>query len=304
MEIIKPDINLPFVKFMKAAGIASTALLAVSIMAFVVRGGLNYGIDFAGGTVVEIRFKGPTAIADVREALKETDLGGSEIKHFGGKESVLVSTELSTGDLGGIEGRVRSALDPVFGADGYSVERLEMVGPKVGADLRQKGLKAVLLSCALMLAYVTWRFELKFALGGILALVHDIVIALGLFTIFGRTFTLPVLAAVLTLAGYSINDSIVVFDRIRENIRRGAGKDLAESINLAINQTLSRTILTSFTVVIVLFALIMYGGEIIKDFSLILLVGVVVGTYSSVFIASPLVLLLQGRGGIKLRKQE
>ena len=289
---------------MKVAAVASAVLIAVSLMAFALRGGLNYGIDFAGGTVVEIKFQEAVAIADVREALKETDLGGSEIKHFGEPESVLVSTELSTGDLGGIEGRVREALDPAFGAGSYSIERLEMVGPKVGADLRKKGLKAVLLSCALMLAYVTWRFEFKFALGGILALAHDIVISLGLFTIFGRTFTLPVLAAVLTLAGYSINDSIVVFDRIRENIRRGAGKDLAESINLAINQTLSRTILTSLTVVIVLLALILKGGEIIKDFSLILLVGVIVGTYSSVFIASPLILLWQGRGGIRLRKQE
>jgi len=303
MEIIKPNVNIPFVRFMKYAGIISGVLFVASLGAFLAHRGLIYGIDFAGGTVAEVKFTRPVGIAEVRDALKETDLGGSEIKHFGGQDAILISTEVSTGDLGGIESRVRESLDPVFGSDGYTVERLEMVGPKVGADLRRKGLRAVLLSCGLMLAYITWRFEFKFALGGILALIHDIVIALGVFTLFGRTFTLPVLAAVLTLAGYSINDSIVVFDRIRENIRRGAAKSLPETINLAINQTLSRTILTSFTVVIVLAALIVYGGEIIKDFSLILLLGVVVGTYSSVFIASPLLLLWQGKG-IRLRKQE
>jgi preprotein translocase subunit SecF len=176
-----------------------------------------------------------------------------------------------------------------------------MVGPKVGADLRRKGLQAVIGSCLLILIYVTWRFEFKFALGGLLALVHDIIIALGIFTLLGKTFTLPVLAAVLTIAGYSINDSIVIFDRIRENIRRGTKKSLPDIINVSINQTLSRTILTSLTVLVVIAALLLYGGEIIKDFSLILLIGVIVGTYSSIFIASPTVLVWEGKG-VKLRK--
>ena len=162
-------------------------------------------------------------------------------------------------------------------------------------------MQAIFFSCILILVYITWRFELKFALGGLVALIHDIIISLGIFTLLGKTFTLPVLAAVLTIAGYSINDSIVVFDRIRENIRRGTKKDLPGIIDLSINQTLSRTILTSLTVVVVLLALLLYGGEIIKDFSLILLVGVIVGTYSSVFIASPAVLLWKGKE-IKLRK--
>lgn len=301
MEIIKPDVNIPFVKTMKAAGILSAILVLAGLAAIALRGGLIYGIDFAGGTVVEIKFSEAVDIGRVREALKESDLGGSEIKHFGEEDTVLISTELSTGDLKGIEARVRASLDPTFGADGYDVQRLEMVGPKVGADLRKKGLQAVIASCVLILVYITWRFEFKFALGGLLALVHDIIISLGLFTLLGRTFTLPVLAAVLTIAGYSINDSIVVFDRIRENIRRGTRKNLPDIINLSINQTLSRTILTSLTVIIVIMALFLYGGEIIKDFSLILLIGVTVGTYSSIFIASPTVLLWQGKG-IKLRK--
>jgi preprotein translocase subunit SecF len=301
MEIIKPGINLPFVGGMKAAGIVSLVLVVVSLGAMVARGGLNYGIDFAGGTIVEVKFNEPADIARVRAALGETDLGSIEIKHFGAEDTVLISTELSTGNLKGLEEKVRAALDPAFGADGYLIDRFEMVGPKVGADLQEKGKWAVFWSCVILLVYITVRFELKFALGGLVALIHDIIIALGIFTLLGRTFTLPVLAAVLTIAGYSINDSIVVFDRIRENIKRGSGGTLREIINLSINETLSRTILTSLTVVIVLLALIIYGGEIIKDFSLILLVGVIVGTYSSVFIASPAVLLWEGRG-IKLRK--
>jgi len=301
MELIKADVNINFIRMMKPAAVFSAVLIVISLAAFLLRGGLIYGIDFAGGTVLEIKFNEAVQIADVRQSLQKSDLGGSEIKHFGEEESVLISTEQSSGDLRGIEGRVRSALDEAFGENSYSVERLEMVGPKVGADLRKKGLLAVFLSCLLILAYVTIRFEFKFALGGLLALVHDIIIALGLFTLMGRTFTLPVLAAVLTIAGYSINDSIVVFDRIRENIRRGTRKKLPDIINLSINQTLSRTILTSLTVIVVIGALLLFGGEIIKDFSLILLFGVIIGTYSSIFIASPTVLLWQGKG-IKLRK--
>jgi len=301
MEIIKPDVNIPFIKMMKTAGILSSLLILLSLAAIVKNGGLIYGIDFAGGTVVEVKFNEAVEIAKVRDALGSSELGGSEIKHFGPEDTVLISTEMSTGELTGIDTLVKNSLDPVFGASGYTVLRTEMVGPKVGADLRKKGLQAVIGSCLLILIYVTWRFEFKFALGGLLALVHDIVIALGLFTLMGRTFTLPVLAAVLTIAGYSINDSIVVFDRIRENIRRGAKSSLAEIINVSINQTLSRTILTSLTVIVVILALLLYGGEIIKDFSLILLIGVTIGTYSSIFIASPTVLLWEGKG-IKLRK--
>ena len=301
MELVKHDIDIPFVRAMKPAAIFSAIMVVLGLAVFLVRGGLIFGIDFAGGTVIEIKFTEDVAIGDVRNALADSNLGGSEIKHFGGPDTVLISTDISTSELEGIEARVRESLDPVFGGEGYSVERLEMVGPKVGSDLRKKGLQAVIFSCLLILIYVTWRFEFKFALGGIVALVHDIIISLAIFTLLGKTFTLPVLAAVLTIAGYSINDSIVVFDRIRENIKRGTKKELPDLINLSINQTLSRTILTSLTVVVVVLSLLLYGGEIIKDFSFILLIGVIVGTYSSIFIASPAVLLWQGRG-IKLRK--
>jgi preprotein translocase subunit SecF len=288
---------------MKFAAWVSLTAIGIGLSALLFRGGLIYGIDFLGGSVLEIRFNGPVEIAAVRDALQQIELGGSEIKHFGGREAVLISTEMSTTSLEGIGTQVREAMDAQFGGGEYSIERLEMVGPKVGADLRRKGVLAVILACVLILAYITWRFEFKFAFGGILALVHDIVISLGLFTLLGKTFTLPVLAAVLTIAGYSINDSIVVFDRIRENIRREGKKTLSEIINLSINQTLSRTVLTALTVLIVILALFIYGGEIIKDFSLILLIGITVGTYSSVFIASPVVLLWEGRG-LRLREQQ
>lgn len=303
MQWIKPDINIPFVRLMKFAAWVSLTAIVIGLSTLFFRGGLIYGIDFKGGSVLEIKFNGPVEIAAVRDALQQIELGGSEIKHFGGPEAVLISTEMTTTSLEGIDAQLREAMDAQFGAGEYSIERLEMVGPKVGADLRRKGIIAVILACVLILAYVTWRFEFKFAFGGILALVHDIVISLGLFTLLGKTFTLPVLAAVLTIAGYSINDSIVVFDRIRENLRREGKKTLSEIINLSINQTLSRTILTALTVLIVILALYIYGGEIIKDFSLILLIGITVGTYSSVFIASPVVLLWEGRG-IRLRKQQ
>jgi preprotein translocase subunit SecF len=237
----------------------------------------------------------------VRSAIETVGLGKSEIKYFGDRQSVLLSTDLTTGTLEGVEATVRKGLDQKFPNGAYAVQRVEMVGPKVGADLRAKAFWAVMISLVLILGYITWRFEFKFALGAIVATSHDVIIALGLFTLLGKTFTLPVLAGILTIAGYSTNDTIVVFDRIRENLRRGAGATLAETIDRSINETLSRTVLTALTVVIVLVSLYVYGGEIIRDFAWVLLLGVLVGTYSSIFVASPIVLLWQGKG-VKLRK--
>jgi len=299
-QIIRHDTNYPFTRLMKPAAILSLALIALSVATVVARGGLNYGIDFVGGTIVEIKFQAPVDIAAVRSALGPAGLGGAEIKHFGSPSEVLVSTEQSSTSVEGIEKLVRTGLDAHW-AGQYSVQRLEMVGPKVGADLRSKALWSLIASWALMLAYVTWRFEFKFAVGGILALVHDVIIAVGLFTLLGRTFSLTVLAAVLTIVGYSINDTIVIYDRIRELLRREGKRSFREIIDLAVNQTLSRSILTSLTVFFVLLVLFFFGGEIISDFSLILLIGVVVGSYSTIFIAAPIILLWEGKG-IRLRK--
>jgi preprotein translocase subunit SecF len=299
-EIIRHDTNFPFTRFLKPAALLSAVLLVICAVGLVSRGGLKYGIDFAGGTIVEVNFKKPVDIGAVRAALAEAGLAGAEIKHFGSDSEVLVSTEMSTTSLEGLEGKVHQGLDAKFGADAYSVVRIEMVGPKVGADLRQKGVWAVIASWALMLVYITWRFEFKFAVGGILALVHDVLISVGIFTLVGRTFSLTVLAAVLTIVGYSINDTIVIYDRIRELLRREGKKTFREIIDLAVNQTLSRSILTSLTVFVVLVVLYLFGGEIIRDFSFIMLIGVVAGSYSTIFIAAPVILLWDGKG-IRLR---
>lgn len=302
MQWIKPDTKIPFVKMMKyTTGLVSITAIALAVAALFIHGGLIYGIDFAGGSVVELKFAQPVEIGSVRAAIEAAGVNDSEIKFFGDEQSVLISMKLSTGSLEGVEATVRKGLDQKFSAGTYVIQRVEMVGPKVGADLRAKAFWAVMVSLVLILGYITWRFEFKFALGAIVATTHDVVIALGLFTLLGKTFTLPVLAGILTIAGYSTNDTIVVFDRIRENLRRGVGGSLGETIDRSINETLSRTVLTALTVVIVLVALYVYGGEIIRDFAWVLLLGVLVGTYSSIFVASPVVLLWQGKG-VKLRK--
>jgi len=302
MQWIKPDTKIPFVRMMKyTTGLVSVTAIVLAVAALLRHGGLIYGIDFVGGSVVELKFSQPVEIDSVRTALEAVGLGKSEIKYFGDHQSVLLSTDMTTGTLEGVEVTVRKGLDQKFSTGSYVVQRVEMVGPKVGADLRAKAFWAVMISLALILGYITWRFEFKFALGAIVATGHDVVIALGLFTLLGKTFTLPVLAGILTIAGYSTNDTIVVFDRIRENLRRGLGATLAETIDRSINETLSRTVLTALTVVIVLVSLYIYGGEIIRDFAWVLLLGVMVGTYSSIFVASPIVLLWQGKG-VKLRK--
>jgi preprotein translocase subunit SecF len=306
MQWIKPDTKIPFVRMMKyTTGLVSITAILLAVLALVRHGGLIYGIDFVGGTVVELKFTNAVEIDAVRGALDTVGLGKSEIKYYDSvitdRKSLLLSTETSTTSLQGIEALVRKGLDQKFAAGSYAIQRVEMVGPKVGADLRAKAFWAVMISLVLILGYITWRFEFKFALGAIVATAHDVVIALGLFTLLGKTFTLPVLAGILTIAGYSTNDTIVVFDRIRENLRRGLGGNLGETIDLSINETLSRTVLTALTVIIVMLALYVYGGEIIRDFAWVMLLGVAVGTYSSIFVASPIVLLWQGKG-VKLRK--
>ncbi len=294
MEIIKPGINVNFVgKMMKICLYVSISLTVLSILYLIVRGGPNMGIDFAGGTSVQIKFQKATEIEKIRDALKATHLEGSVIQQVGTQQEneFLLRTELSTSDLKGLSDKIEESLATVYGKGSFELRKVEVVGPKAGKDLRQKGLLALCLAILGMLIYITWRYEFRYALGGIIALVHDVIVTVGVFTILGREFTLTVIAALLTIIGYSINDTIVVFDRIRENIRKNPKQDLREVINVSINQTLSRTILTSFTVFLVVLALYLFGGTVINDFAFVLLVGVVFGTYSSVFIASPLVLI-------------
>ncbi len=241
---------------------------------------------------MQVKFTGGVDIDKIRSTLEGIHLEGITIQQFGTKTDYeyLIRTAESTEDLKGLSGRVEDALQAAFGKGAFEVRRVEVVGAKVGKDLTQKGILAVVFSWIAMLAYIAWRFEFRFAVGGILALVHDTIITIGVFSLLNKEFSLVIVAALLTIIGYSINDTIVIYDRIRENRKKNVRQDLGQLINASINQTLSRTILTVLTVVIVLAAILLFGGAVMFDFAFAILVGIVVGTYSSIFIASPFVL--------------
>ncbi|HOK07297.1 MAG TPA: protein translocase subunit SecF [Syntrophales bacterium] len=290
MEFIKPGTNFDFVGKMKVAFGISMAMIVISIASIVWHGGLNYGIDFAGGTIIQVKFSTPFTIDKIREALRPLGLQGAIIQEYGQGE-ILIRIAAGASEPTGLSDRVAQSLKGALGEKSVEMRRVEMVGPKVGQDLTRKALLAIFFSWVGMLLYIAWRFEFRFGLGAILALVHDTIITVGAFSILNKEFDLTIVAALLTIIGYSINDTIVVFDRIRENMRKDPKKDLAAVINESVNQTLSRTILTSLTVILVVVVLFFFGGAVIHDFAFALLVGVTVGTYSSIFIASPLVLV-------------
>jgi len=292
MELIKPGININIVGRMSLFIGVSIGAVVLSLIYLLFRGGPNLGIDFAGGTSIQIKFHQSTTVDKIRNALKTIDLEQSIIQQVGAKDDneFLLRTEISTSDLKGLQGKIEETLTAVYGKGSLDMRKVEVVGPKAGKDLRQKGFLALGFALLGILIYITWRFEFRYAVGGIVALFHDVVVTVGLFTLVNGEFTLTVIAALLTLIGFSINDTVVVYDRIRENMRKNPRQELAEIINSGINQTLSRTILTAFTVFLVLVALYFLGGTVIHDFAFVLLVGVVVGSYSSIFVASPLVL--------------
>ena len=295
MELIRPDTNIDFLGKRRLWIGISLLVIAAGLASIVVRGGLNYGIDFAGGTLVQLKFREPADIRGIRRALKGIDLGDSVIQEYGGPREVLIRVEKSTEDLENLSDKITKALAGVFGDKAFEVERVEVVGPQVGRDLQLKALKALLFAMIGILVYVTVRFEFRFAVGAIVALVHDVLITVGAFSILNKEFTLPIIAALLTIVGYSLNDTIVVFDRIRERMYLKKKESFEETVNKSINQTLSRTLLTSLTTFVVVVALFFLGGEVIHDFSFALIVGIVVGTYSSIFIASPILVLFQRR---------
>ena len=293
MELIKPGININFVGKMRIFFYISITLTIASILYLILRGGPNLGIDFAGGTSLQIQFKQQTTVDKIRESLKAINQENSVIQQVGPKDrnEFLIRMEVTSHDLKAFTDKIDETLAAGFGKDGFEVRKTEVVGPKAGKDLSRKGLFAVCFSFVGMLLYITWRYEFRYALGGIIALIHDVIVTVGVFTLMGKEFTLTVIAALLTIIGFSINDTVVVYDRIRENVRKSTKKGLGEIINASINQTLSRTILTSLTMVLVLVALYFFGGEVLHNFTVTLLIGVVFGTYSSVFIASSLVLV-------------
>jgi len=299
MQIIRPDTHIDFIGRRKIAMAVSGILLLLSVGLLIFKG-LNFGIDFTGGTLVEIQFKQAPAITDVRKSLKPVGYSQAIIQEYGAADEILIRVQNRSGEKSSaISTAVLNALTTSFGANAVQMRRVEFVGPQVGKELARAGIMAVLIAMLGILIYVTFRFELRFALGADAALSHDVTMVLGLFALTGKEFSLPVVAALLTVIGYSLNDTIVVFDRIRENLgvnRKKKKPDNEKDVaNASINQTLARTLMTSLTTLLVVAALFFLGGEVIHGFALALMAGIIVGTYSSIYIASPIMLALQGR---------
>lgn len=291
MQLIKPNTAIDFIGKRRHAYVLSGVVLLIGMTFFFVRSGFNYGIDFAGGTLIQLKFQEDVSIETVRAGLKKMKMGDSDIQHFGSEKNVLIRMERWSEELQDVGKIVKKNLEKEFSGNPLEVERVEMVGPKVGSDLRRKAFLSLFYSMVGILIYVAIRFELKFGVAAIIATFHDVLILSTAFLIADKEFTLPIIAAFLTVIGYSLNDTIVVFDRIRENLRRAGKKDLLKIINNSVNQTLSRTILTSGTTLMVVIVLFLYGGEVIHDFAFTLLIGVIAGTYSSIYIASPMLVL-------------
>ncbi len=299
MQLIRPDINIDFLGKRKIALALSAVVLLASLMLIMFKG-LNLGIDFTGGTLVEVRFHQQVKAADIRQALVPAGYGKAVIQEFGSPEEILIRVQNQEGvEASAISTAILDALTDKFGADQVEMRRVEFVGPQVGEELKTAGMMAVFYTLIGILIYVMVRFKLRFALGADAALLHDIIIVVGVFSALQLEFSLSVVAALLTVLGYSLNDTIVVFDRIRENFETNKKKknplDEVEVCNQSINQTLTRTLMTSLTTLLVVFSLYFFGGEVIHNFAFALLVGIAVGTYSSIFIASPIMLSLEGK---------
>lgn len=280
------DLRIPFMRYKGLCLWLSIVAMALSLALFFTRG-LNYGVDFKGGSMIEVQSKtGPADVAALRDKLGRLGLGGVQIQSFGAPTDVLIRLEEQPGG----EGTQQAALNKVLEAlgDQYTQRRVEVVGPAVSSELRTTGFIAVLASLVAIVAYVWFRFEWQFAVGAIVALTHDVLLTVGIFSLLQLEFDLSIVAALLTILGYSVNDTVVVSDRIRENLRKYKRMELNELLNLSINETLSRTVLTGVTAIVVLISLYIFGGEVLRNFNFAMLFGVVVGTYSSVFIAAPL----------------
>ena len=291
LKLIPANTEIGFIPHRMLAMSLSALLMVASIAIFLVNG-LNFGIDFKGGTLIEASAEEPVDIGALRERLKAMQLGEVQIQEFGKDTDVLIRIAEAEGavdtsnDLSAV-GRVRSEL-----AEDFEIRRVEIVGPQVSAELIQTGLFAILAAIVSMLIYIWFRFEWQFSVGAVLALVHDVVLTIGIFALLQLEFNLSILAAILTIVGYSMNDTVVVYDRVRENLRKFKKMDLAKLLDIAINETLSRTVMTSVTTLLALLALYLLGGEVIRGFTFAMIWGVIVGTYSSIFIASPLLMIL------------
>jgi preprotein translocase subunit SecF len=292
MELIKPGLKIPFTRYRKTAVIVSTLVnLAVLIMLFTK--GPNLGVDFAGGTMVHLKFQQNVTIPDVRQAFDKMDLGGSVIQDFGqpGANEYLVRLDKTSVEIGLLGDQIKKVLTDQFSADQIEVRRIESVGPKIGQDLRQRGALSVIVATIMMGVYIWLRFDFRFGIGAVIALAHDVLVAVGALMLANYEFDLTIIAALLTIVGFSVNDTVVICDRIRENMRKIKREALEGIINISINETLSRTILTTGTTLLVLIALFVLGGAVIRPFAFTLLVGFISGVYSTIFIASPVILM-------------
>jgi preprotein translocase subunit SecF len=344
MEFIKQGIDIDFIGRRYIAFSLSAMMIIVTIFLLIWRGGPNLGVDFSGGVLIQVKLAQNRTPSEIKSALEPVQLEDSIIQEFGeeGQHEYLIRVRRTDIELGGLSEKVKQALIIAFG-QGVEMRRVEMVGPKVGKDLRQKALFAIFYAILFIAIYISGRFELKwlmsivmalclafvvyvtssfgmpvmwlivialivtltlcwflrlkYALGAIIALVHDVIITVGTFALTEREISLPIIAAFLTIVGYSLNDTIIVFDRIRENLKRFRRRPFEEIMNKSINETLSRTILTSTTTLIVVVALFILGGGVIHDFAFAMLIGVIVGTYSSIFVASPIILIWEGAFG-------
>lgn len=353
LQIIKPGTNINFIGKRKIAFVVSALLILLGLGSLAVKGGPKYGIDFAGGVIVQVKFDGPVELSELKGALSGMKLPGMIVQRFGSESDheYLIRTSAPDVSPEKIRGDIEQAMTQNLSGHGFEIQRLEMVGPKVGADLRTKALQALFYAVLIIAIYISGRFEqrwlaaammaaglwggleiierviafipalsfpmsyriiaamiltlalcwylkLNYALGAVVALIHDVLITVGVFSLLNREFDLTTIAALLTIIGYSLNDTIIVFDRIRENIKTKISPAFSKTINISINQTLSRTILTSGTTLLVVLSLFIFGGGVIHDFALALLVGIVVGTYSSIYVASPVLL------GFRPRQEE
>ena len=283
--------EISFNKFYKSFNIISIVLIVTSLILLVFKG-LNYGVDFKGGTLIELRTDLNSAnIKKIRDSFNQLNLGDVSVKNFGNDTDFIIKFEKQNSNDPKFIDNIKTKLSGSIGTVDF--RRVENVGPKVSAELLQSGIIAIALSLAAMLLYIWIRFEWQFSLGAIVALFHDVIITLGVFSLFSLEINLSIVAAVLTIVGYSMNDTVVIFDRVRENLRKFSDIKIFELTNISINQTLSRTIITSATTLLALLSIFIFGGEILKGFSLAMILGVIFGTYSSIYIANPILVVLK-----------
>lgn len=288
MKLIKKT-NFNFLKISKVMALLSISCILLGIFSLISKGGAKLSIDFTGGTIAQLQFQEEIQIVELRSKLMQNDFADTEIIEFGNSKEVLIKMQVS-----GSSNKISEKLNNALGDD-FIIRRIESVGPKIGKELQSDAILAIILALSMILIYIGFRFDFYYAFGSVVALIHDVLITLGIFSLLSYEIDLSIIAAFLTIVGYSLNDTIVVFDRIRENFPKYVKKTLKEVINISLNETLSRTIITSLTTLIVVAVLFIWGGEVIHLFAFALIIGVFIGTYSSLFIASPVMAFLESK---------